>query len=1174
MGKLSNRARRRQIERGLKKGKVDPSFSPEQLLYQLKYKLNEFQSERLLNELKLELLEFTEGVPLPKSIHEIRNNGQTYVEDLLDKELIWHPRLFIKYSDTINSFLKSEIEFENAFLNGDYPEALSIISKVEDQISFSHWSIEKQLLISENHFGFKKNKETLSEIVGDSNHQIVNVLSQYQSIRVERNLSHFNYEEILNRYLNLHSDKQIREYLEFKLNFFKKPYYDYKGFILSYDSNAPIIDRYNVFISIIFQILCTKESPPNLVKSVIKIINYLSKSINDPRLRNALILFDEISDIELKDIDIEFIELLDAYTDAKYERSFELGLKYIKKYPSNFDTYEITLKSMVNCNAEYFNPFNSESMAGKAFQSLYNIICKNDSTNESLLEAHKLYSSFGNSSWSYKFFTYINNEYNYRNPNFNYFKYGFINSSYFNPSIFVMMDDREKSVKLQREIQSTFKSTTVNFWIQVTNQLNSQKQLNGNTFRETLYSIKAKQVLGNYEEALLEYSNLSQAEKFQKELLKSHNVEEITSGRLTCLLQLKKYNDALNLVTDSVIANPNVVNKYGFSILLNEVKNSLNTEIQKNISAPIILHQYQQGLNDIWIAYDNFLSQNNLNYPHEIESILENFPKSKMIYFLQNICRQDIYDSSYAFENQDDLDNERIEICLLLTRVDPANVAIYIDEVSIINRNILIRKGIKQIDESKIYADVEGMKKALEKDLRESFNRSLELMAIPLDQISKLSIESTGNVVVPYFGKSRETQKVEIKEENIKITSYTRYELFADMFFKIRDKFVSSNEYGIETYLSMRIRHGTLLGEIRSVFENHFLITKKDSSTSEYLENTYWLNRLSISDETKTESVQKVLSNLSSLVDNISDDLKNKKLQIHTEKKITEGLFNYFYSENDLLALFRDKIGGIEDYDEFVDSVIEEMWARTEVNLSNVRSYILNHVKSELIKYLDETNNELNLELNKLEYPELNELVRNITECQTSVAVELEKVSQWFQRTNSKTINEFYIDLPVDASLATIRRIFPRYSSFLPQIKNSSLTKFDGEFFTQFTDLMQIIFHNITKHSQLDPQDLFCDLTITEVNGMLEIKVTNNVSPIIDLGLLNSRIDEARDLIINSQDTEMLRNEHRSGYLKIREILRSGLKRKKYTIELDNIDETRVFKTSVSFEIENLQKGK
>jgi hypothetical protein len=1171
----TGRNKRRSLERQLQKGKIDKALAPHILLYQIKYQLNKAQYSALYKTLPTEVREYIEGYPLPKVYRQLRSIGGTFVEDYLHKELEWYESDLAKYSSEINSFIKLEGHFENALLQANYDTCEKILDQIEREICVSHWSIEQRLILSEYQFGFKKNKETLSEIVREDNQQIVNIFAHYQSTRIERNLSHFNYEEIFGKFLSAHDDAKARKYLQTKLNFFKEVDQYNLGFILSFDNNASIIDRYHSFVNVAIALVSKKSSGAAIIEKLYESILSLRKSINDSRLQNILLCGGKIELEAITNSDIQFICLLDLYTKGHYEECIRHGIKFLKENPTNFDAYEIVSKSFINTQRTLENPFPVDSIAGKSLESIYHIILKDEKTDEALANGHKTFNSLGLRGWTYKFFAYFNNEHQLREADYNYFKYAFLNSQYLNPSLAIFFDDKSLGIRYLDALKEKCKSElTCQFWIDILHRLSGKNvPLRTQSFRENLYLAKVKSNLGLYEDALSEYNRIAIDKTFEQELGIFHNYEEVLVGVLICLIQLGRYNEALDLVTQNVIENHNLIHKIGFSGILDAINRCDAEEIMKNISAAIFLHQYNQGLNDIWIAYDNFLSAYNLDFPHQLENIASNFPHKKVVYFLKHVCRQEVYDSSFMFENQDDLDNERIEVCLLLTKIDPENSANYIDEISAISRNILIRKGIKQIDESKIYADVVGMRRTLEKDLRESFNRSLELMAIPIDQITKLSLQDTGKVVVPYYGKSKDSTKIEFQKENIRITSYKRYELFADMFYRIRDVFVSSAEYGIETYLSMRIRHGTLLGEIRSVFEGHHLITKKDSGSGRYEENSYWLNKLRFQNAKARADFSQRLSIFSFRIDEISEDLKNKKLQIHTEKKQTSGLFNYSYHiDSDLLELFRDRIGGIEEYDEFVDTIVDEMWGRTELNLSTIRDYILKTVTPEILKELTQLAKDADSVVDKTESHDYNEFIRTLTDCQTHVMVEFEKISLWFRRTNSKTINEFHFHLPIDASLATIKRIFPAYSLFVPEIINNSQTRFDGEYFTQFSDLIQILLHNVTKHSQLDTTALHCSILVSEVDSFLTIETINNVADSVNLEQLNQRINETKELLSQDHDHDAIKKEDRSGYLKIRKILKSGLHRNNYKITLSNIDDTRIFRSVIKFEIDNLEK--
>ena len=82
------------------------------------------------------------------------------------------------------------------------------------------------------------------------------------------------------------------------------------------------------------------------------------------------------------------------------------------------------------------------------------------------------------------------------------------------------------------------------------------------------------------------------------------------------------------------------------------------------------------------------------------------------------------------------------------------------------------------------------------------------------------------------------------------------FKLFVQAFNEIKYLFLYSNEYGLDSNLSQRIRHGTLLGAIRALFDSFHLVTQKDSS-GRYRDNAYWTNRLGFGEGPSSELAQR-----------------------------------------------------------------------------------------------------------------------------------------------------------------------------------------------------------------------------------------------------------------------------------------------------------------------------
>ena len=79
-----------------------------------------------------------------------------------------------------------------------------------------------------------------------------------------------------------------------------------------------------------------------------------------------------------------------------------------------------------------------------------------------------------------------------------------------------------------------------------------------------------------------------------------------------------------------------------------------------------------------------------------------------------------------------------------------------------------------------------------------------------------------------------------------------------------------SKEYGLDGYLSTRIRHGTFLNHIRSVFEAHNLMSQK-SSDGLYRDNEYWKDRFPQPLHGKSVQLQNEIKRFSKTIDDLTE---------------------------------------------------------------------------------------------------------------------------------------------------------------------------------------------------------------------------------------------------------------------------------------------------------------
>ena len=108
---------------------------------------------------------------------------------------------------------------------------------------------------------------------------------------------------------------------------------------------------------------------------------------------------------------------------------------------------------------------------------------------------------------------------------------------------------------------------------------------------------------------------------------------------------------------------------------------------------------------------------------------------------------------------------------------------------------------MRQVVQGRIHFNLEGIEEALDSSYFERFTRYLAMTK--LSDGTRRSVELHWDSNVPAKDMIVEAPVV----------------LFRELFHDLRRAFLFSNEHGLDSYLSVRIRHQTIKGALRSVFE-------------------------------------------------------------------------------------------------------------------------------------------------------------------------------------------------------------------------------------------------------------------------------------------------------------------------------------------------------------------
>ena len=150
------------------------------------------------------------------------------------------------------------------------------------------------------------------------------------------------------------------------------------------------------------------------------------------------------------------------------------------------------------------------------------------------------------------------------------------------------------------------------------------------------------------------------------------------------------------------------------------------------------------------------------------------------------------------------------------------------------------------------------------------------------------------------------------------------------LFTKVVIKFLFDDD-GLDSYLSTRVRHGTLQGQIRRAFSNNNLITEKISDTSNIYAPNEYIKKIV---EPNYDKISSILNDFSESVDDEITRIKQEILQIkYGERGIDSGIFNLSESFYDIEDEVYNKVKVLNDPKQIYDKIVEYIWKKIDIKV-------------------------------------------------------------------------------------------------------------------------------------------------------------------------------------------------------------------------------------------------
>lgn len=1048
---------------------------------------------------KLVLQSYIQGL-FPKKIELLKSNPM-HDKTSAVKEVFWSAALILANSQRVARFVNLSIDLEQYFLCGDYAKCLELLDVVEVEFGVSIWLIENKIAILQMGEGIEAQKNYVQEIkvkgVGN-----IPWLAYTYSRRNEDTTTYFRFVSQTIDFLNELDDSDLKTSLLFRALNIVPTEIESIGGILHYESNSPLIDIYTAFMDVA-QVVVISEVE-ELRGAVLQCLFNLSQKLNDPRIKRLLFIAgmsedpcqnrhvtsapgstnasitSELSDwpVYWRDEAIEFLKNGGDFDGVgTFQKNITSDLLHIFKNGSLADD-DIGRKLKDCLNYRWMS-----------FSNVLEEILWREFSSDAAADVRPLLTRF-------------------------------VHTKYFDPELLRYLPRQARDVYLKKILSEGGDSFGLRANVSLSNKDLATFQIREGDDNESIALMKA--------ELAFSMQSYTHAIKICSILLQSNNVRmrRIAARLVASAMELNGELGALvDFVSYSCVRDNGIINMMPIQKCAQRLDKTVRRELAGKLSTPIVLSLYSKNFDDAYdkvlsYAYEDFLINKGVLRPSELNSSSFGLKLPELVYYLRFICVPEIMKVSTVFNGTAELQNERLAVCYLLLKYDEDNAKDYEFEIREITRSQAIRKGVRHVEQSKMSIDVGALRKWADKKLKENFLRYQALLKAGFNPAAGFK-----EALLDSLSAGRPMPR-----EFFEVPTDEASSLLKDIVYSIIHECTINPMHGLDCYLSMRIRHGALSGQLRGPLESERIITQKKSGQESYASNEYWMDKLSNLPQFVRDNIDINLCMFSAGYDNIIEEVTNQQIQIFTKDK-PDGLFNvsFTYADIRFIAIL---ISEETTFDIFFDQCIDLFWRRVGACLERVHHNIDGLLKPSL-----------NVAFNKLQENitavsmgySTAELDRSIRTAQTNAQQALEQIKDWFKLPTPRVEPPFEMQELIDIGLQCVQRI---HRDFNPVIKRdiSSLPPF-ADALTVFSDIFFIIFDNIRKYSAVGNSPNIYIKIIREEGGIIKLLVENEVDSVAGSDCDAERVHSIKEIIANGSYQNSVKSEGGTGLIKLKKII-------------------------------------
>lgn len=1075
------------------------------------------------------------GELFPRSVKGLFDQPALFRPADATNEIAWAAALCRRFSKRLSAYVAMRAQLQRALLIGREDEAKQLILNIEEEYGISIWLLQVQLAASQLWGTPEERHQRTKDLESEAEPQsITRVLLRFLYRRAEPLRTKNKLKEELAPVLHANSNYALQQFLKEKILNPLSPMPAAMASVLMFEAQSSLIDLYEALIRRSQLIATDPNIPAWAGRHISRFLRTLYKAVPDRRLVPVLAALagQDLSDT----IDQDRARLIELYMSGNYEEFLNKSATYSSERPEDVALLSMRVRAATSTGREV-GPY--PGLSGELSSHLQDLFSLTEDAYGPALSIFALAEQFSPFDWAK--YAHALTLHELREEE--------LESPSYHAKTMVVLDH-----EITPLIRYVWPNRMAAHHIETFSKLSQSYPLVASGVDLATRGIEPIAKLGAEEYLFCKLNHLIGAGEIDDAL--SHIVRAQAGTRDSYKARLKAMECAMYVALSkwqeatAAAVQAHIEMKVIAGIFpLNTIAEGLELPERwgRNINVPLFFHMYTEHMESdrlphLRLSFEMFLQSQAIERPDEFGARANEFGLEKAIAFLDDVWTPEVMRQTILYSSADMIDAARVEVCRVLSDLDPKNRERYTEEIRDRIKKREISRAAKLVEQSKVYVDVAAIKRSLRARLGGSYARyKTAVQGAPSGGGFDRIFDVLAQVELP---KDRTvTQILSTMEVLGDVPRSEADAQFDSLFSEILQEFLFG-DHGLNAYLSTRVRHGKLTRALRKAVENESLVTSRREGATSYLPNDFWNEKLRSNSSEDSVPVSTELAKFAAAFDAILEEVNQKIIRISVvdanavrSEEDSQAAFNYWSTQLER-KFIQNADRESASVEELVDRCVQVLWEKTDQSLARLRALLDTTVRAKLnrcFESLQHESNELGIG------DKLDGFNNSIARARTETNTRLSEVVRWFKRSEVYDRQDYSLEFAVHIAKSSLDKTLSgsdRWSEF-EVVSELDRGLMPGRTLDGMVDIFDNLLVNATKRSGLPLDQLDISVRMRRISRRYVISVTNSVAASAYTEAKLKKLSEIRGAIELRETKRLAQIESGSGLFKVWRALHS-----------------------------------